>query len=206
MRYKLLFLFTLLNNFISFSQDSIVGTIQLTFQDFELEIDRISVWDEEGKLKLIQKDTAVVYLELGESIEGQKIKINTKKNFVFKVYQRFENSVTVMDEGPHCDLIEWKHYNSNWKELRITEGEFITASYRETDWEKFIEVNMNELREAVRNQCGDRWAEHIKDVKSPNEYPCGVSASRIFLKIEWINLLENIKSEQIISFEIPMGC
>ena len=63
MKYKLLFLFTLLNNFISFSQDSIVGTIQLTFQEFELEIDRISVWDEEEKLKLIQKDTAVVYLE-----------------------------------------------------------------------------------------------------------------------------------------------
>ena len=111
-----------------------------------------------------------------------------------------------MDEGPHCDLTEWKHYNSKWKELRIIDGEFITASYRETDWEKFIEVNMNELREAVRNQCGDRWAEQIKDIKSPNEYPCGVSTSRIFLKIEWINLLENIKSEQIISFEIPMGC
>ncbi len=180
--------------------------VRLIFKEFAIEIDSLEVWDEEGNLKKVQKDTARIYLELGETIEGRALKIIQQKEGRIKLYQRFENSVTVMNEGPHCDLTEWKHYNSEWKELKINNNEFLTDSYSEKDWEKFIDVDMNELREAVKNQCGDGWAEHIKDVKSPTEYPCGVSTSRIFLKIDFCNQDDETLKERIISFEIPMGC
>lgn len=180
--------------------------LKIRFEEFSIEIDSVKIWDKEGKLKEQQKDTAKINLELGETIEGQLLKVHKIRKGKIRIYQRFENSVTVMNEGPHCDLTEWKHYNSDWKELKIENGQFQTDSYSEKDWEKFIEVDMTELREAVREQCGDGWAEHVKDVKNPNEYPCGVSTSRIFFKIEFIDQDSNDLNERIISFEIPMGC
>jgi len=178
--------------------------LKISFEEFSIEIDSVEVWDEEGKLKEQQKDTAKIYLELGETIEGQILKVHEIKKGEIRIYQRFENSVTVMNEGPHCDLTEWKHYNSDWKELKIENGQFLTDSYSEEDWEKFIEVDMTELREAIRKQCGDGWAEHVKNVKSPTEYPCGVSTSRIFFKITFSE--QDTVIERIVSFEIPMGC
>lgn len=182
------------------------NSLKIRFEEFIIQIDSIEVWDEKGKLANQQKDTARIFLELGETIEGQKLKVQKIKKGDIRIYQRFENSVTIMNEGPHCDLTEWKHYNSNWEQLRIENEQFLTESYFEADWEKFIEVDMTELREAVRKQCGEEWAEHIKDVKLPNEYPCGVSTSRIFLKIEFIDQDSKELKERIISFEIPMGC
>lgn len=178
--------------------------LKIRFEEFSIEIDSVKVWDEEGKLKEQQKDTAKIHLELGQTIEGQILKVNVIKNGEIRIYQRFENSVTVMNEGPHCDLTEWKHYNSDWKELKIENGQFLTDSYSEEDWEKFIEIDITELREAVREQCGDGWAEHVKNVKSPTDYPYGVSTSRIFFKITFSE--QDTVIEKIVSFEIPMGC
>ena len=180
--------------------------LQIRFGEFTIEIDSLEIWDEQGKLKEQQKDTAIIQLELGATIEGQKLKVRSIKNGKIRIYQRFENSVTVMNEGPHCDLTEWKHYNSEWKELKIENGQFLTDSYTEKDWGKFIKVDMNELREAVNEQCGDVWVKHLKNVKSPTEYPCGVSTSRIFLKIVFSENETKKLIERIISFQIPMGC
>lgn len=180
--------------------------LQIRFEEFTIEIDSLEIWDEQGKLKDQQKDTAIIQLELGATIEGQKLKVRSKKKGKIRIYQRFENSVTVMNEGPHCDLTEWKHYNSEWKELKIENGQFLTDTYTEKDWGKFIKVDMNELREAVNEQCGDEWAKHLTNVKSPTEYPCGVSTSRIFLKIVFSEPETKKLIERIISFQIPMGC
>lgn len=180
--------------------------LQLRFNEFELVIDNLEIWDEEAELKAVQKDSAIVYLELGATIEGRKIKIEQLEKGTIKIYQRFENSVTVMNEGPHCDLTEWKHYYSEWKQLQIQDDQFLTDSYSERDREKFIEVDMDELREAVRKQCGDRWAEHIKNVKSPHEYPCGIGTSRIVLKIEYTKQEKDSPIEKTVAFKIPMGC
>lgn len=180
--------------------------LQINFKEFMLEIDSLEYWDEGGKLKELQEDTARVYLELSATIQGQKLRINQLKKGEIKIFQRFENSVTIMGEGPHCDLTEWEHYYSEWKELKIDRGEFVADKYSDEDWEKFIDVDMNEFREAVRKHCGDGWADMITGTKSPNEYPSGVSHSRIFLKVLFTDHITESTNERIISFEIPMGC
>lgn len=180
--------------------------IRLNFEEFVVEIDSLEAWGKEGSLKKVLHDTAKVYLEIGETIEGRRVRVIPQKEGEIKLYQLFENSITVMREGPHCDLTDWKHYHSEWKELTINNGEFLTDSYSEKDRTKFIDIDMNELREAVRNQCGDEWAEHIKDVQSPTEYPCGVNTNRIYLRVEFTGQDDGILKESIISFEIPMGC
>jgi hypothetical protein len=205
MKQKVLLFLVTISCFIISGQNSYLNKIK--FQEFELNIMKpISVWDEEGKLENIQKDSVYVYLDLGESIEGIKIQINQLKNGKIKIFQRFENSITIMDEGPHCDLIDWKHYNSKWNELEITDNIFLTDSYSEKDWRKFEQVNIEELKKAVKEKCGEEWLNHIKNIKSPNNYPSAVGMSRVFLKIKFKNDEIGITEEKIISFEIPMGC
>ncbi|WP_375582541.1 hypothetical protein [Cyclobacterium xiamenense] len=189
------------------NQRSVNGNLlQIRFEEFIIGIDRSTIGYQEETLKQPQKDTASLHLAFGETIEGQKLGVHMIKKGKISIYQRFENSVTVMDEGPHCDLTEWKHYYSRWKKLKIEDGFFLTDRYSVKDGEKFVKVDMNELREAVGDQCGDDWAEHINDVKSPKDYPLGVSTSRIFLKAVFTEQDTGEEKTRIISFKIPMGC
>jgi len=178
--------------------------IKIRFQELTLQMD-LEAWDEKEELKKIQGNNVQVYLELGETPEGLKVKISDAKFKKIEVFQRHENSVTIMNEGPHCDLIEWQHYYSEWKKIdyNTKENTFVSDSYERQDWEKFIEVDIDELKKAVEKHCGDYWAEHIQNVKNVNEYPSGVSMSRIFFKILLTDENDSV-TEKIISFEIPM--
>ena len=186
-------------NIVSNSQ-SINTKIQ--FQDFTIVIDGLEAFNQDGTLKQIQKDTAIVYLEYGESIEGKKISIQSKLND-FEIYQRLENSIIVADEGPHCDLTEWKHYNSEWKQIKITENGFIANTYTKEEKEKFIPLTEEELLIGVSRYCEDKWVKFIKENTSgyPSYY---VKPSKLFLKIVQKN--KNKEKIKIISFILPMGC
>lgn len=186
--------------------DQLSKRIEIKFQDFSLQME-MNVLDENGELKKIQKDTAIVYLDLGETAEGKKIRIHQSKFKKVEIFQRHENSVTITNEGPHCDLTEWEHYYSAWKKVDYDSDEntFVSYAYEREDQEKFIEVDINEFKREVERECGRYWPDLIKDIKAINEYPSGVSMSRIFLKIELTDENDSV-SEKMISFEIPMGC
>jgi len=176
---------------------------KIQFQNFTVVIDSLEAFDENDVLKQVQKDTATIYLEIGESIEGKKISIEHSKFSEFDIYQRFENSITVADEGPHCDLTAWKHYNSAWKRIKNTGNKFIANTYKKEDKEKFILITKEELIIGVGRYCEDKWVQFIKEnsTKYPSYY---VRPSRMFLKIVPKN--QNKKQIKIISFILPMGC
>ncbi len=180
--------------------------IEIKFKDFSVQME-LDVWDENGDLKKTHNGNAKIYVELGDTPEGKKVKIKQSKFKKIEVFQRHENSVTIMNEGPHCDLTKWKHYYSEWKKLDFDaeENSFISDSYEREDREKFIEVGINELKKEVEKECGKHWSEQIKNIKNVNEYPSRVSTSRIFFKILLIDRNDSV-TEKIISFEIPMGC
>ncbi len=182
------------------------NTLEIKFDDFSILLDSIGIWDNENKLKQIQKDTAFVFLELGETIEGKTFKIIPNGFDKIAIYQRHKNSITIMDEGPHCDLLNWKHYYSNWKKLYNKNNIFITDSYSQDHWEKFVSYTKDELEKTVLEYCGERWHKLLKNLDNPEFSPVGVSMSRIFLKINLINSNTGEKKEETISFEIPMGC
>ncbi|AUP79636.1 SH3 domain-containing protein [Flavivirga eckloniae] len=154
------------------------------------------------------KDTIDVALELGESIEEKNIRIKHHTDYKdIKVFQRYVNSVSIMNEGPHCDLLDWKSYYSSWVPLKPLKAlnQFKTNSYTDDAWGKFKDVDINAFKQAVKTHCGDDWAELVKHVKSINEYPAVVSMSHISLKVVFTTMNDE-KIEKIIVFEIPMGC
>jgi hypothetical protein len=171
-------------------------------------------------------DPVTVDLDIGESIEDQLIILHTYpgESWEFKVEQQFETSLTVMDEGPHIDLLDWKHYTSAWEEIRMIErNHFLTSTVGPSESSKFPQVTRREIFVAVKKAerklyadyyetartAGDpvdeKWSQRARQCQSTGEYPCAVSVSTIRLRIkvkedgEW-------KIIKRMEFIVPMGC
>ncbi|MDO5979133.1 SH3 domain-containing protein [Flavivirga spongiicola] len=176
---------------------------KINLDTFTLTVDSLEAWASKTN-----QDTVNIDIDLGETIEGKIIRIKHHIDYKnIQLFQRHENSITIMDEGPHCDLTDWKHYYSSWKPLKSIskDNQFKTNSYSEEAWNKFIKIDINEFKQAVKTHCGENWATLIKDVKTVNTYPSGVSISTIYLKVIFTKMNDE-KIEKIIAFGIPMGC
>ncbi len=150
-------------------------------------------------------DTTLVYLELGDSPENNLLIFDSGEAEIVNVYQRYETSVTIMNEGQHLDLVDWLHYTSGWVELEKNDNRsFNSISYSEEEAAKFPDADIEKLKVKAKNIGGEKWAELVKDVKSVNDYPIGVGISKIEFKIEYI--LKGIKKAKYIVFEMPLGC
>ena len=148
------------------------------------------------------------HLELEENIENQTIVLHavTGTNVELKVEQRFETSLTVMEEGPHLDLTSWKHYRSAWVDIkRVRENRFVTSRIDPSEYTRFPRVTPPEIRQAVLAAGGARWARLVRNVRNPNDYPAAVSISRISFRISardgarWRTLT-------VVHMDLPMGC
>lgn len=180
--------------------------IAIKFKDFIFEIP-VNVIDAEKLGNITHFEKAIIEVDIGDSPEGNKLKIYQSKYSKVEIFQQYETSITIMNEGPHCDLVNWKHFYSKWEKIPFNSkgNYFYSLNYNTSENEKFINVSIEELKKEVKQSCGENWFELIKNIKKVNEYPSGVSISRILFKIILTDK-NGGKNERIISFEIPMGC
>lgn len=140
-------------------------------------------------------------------MEESIITIQTEAYKDIEIYQAVETSVTIMNEGPHCDLTNWKHFTSDWRKVKVLKpNTFQVTPYNNGETRNFPKVTIQEVMEAAKQKCGESWAKHIKDVKSVFDYPCDVGVSRYFLKIKGTDKASGRKIEKTIIVSIPMGC
>jgi len=178
----------------------------IKFNDLVVSIQDLAIFNPE-KLDSVQRDTIEVEAEVGESIEGSSISILSDHISDLRVEQRYETSATIMNEGPHCDLTEWKHFNSGWKSLKQNaNGQFSCAEYTDEERTIFPGVSMEELKQKVKEQCGEEWVKLLVKVNSPTEYPCAIGISRYFLRITGIRKDSGKKTTKLIVLKTPMGC
>ena len=146
------------------------------------------------------------FVDLGESLSSKIVRITSTAGARLRVSVQMESSLTLMDEGPHLDLIDWKHCTTEWIEAeRISDSEFRIPVTEKVDQGCFHEISMAEIRNEVLKRGGTRWADLIKDDASITDYPMAVGLSAVALKVE--ELLEHgWKVVTIIRFSIPMGC
>jgi hypothetical protein len=189
------------------SGDSI--QVLLQFDNLILTTGFEEVWNDENYFTQVHKDTILIQLGLVSKISGQTYFLKPTKSIkTIQVYQNYETSLTIMDEGPHVDFTEWTHFIGEWKELKIESNGFKTLEYSNLDQENFPQVTPDQILEATKkhlNVDSNRWTELAKQCTGPNTYPCGVSISRINLKII-LNDDKGIKAQKYIILEIPMGC
>lgn len=164
--------------------------------------------DKEERIEASTGKTSTLELELGASVDGQAITLylSPGETREFKVEQQYENSLTIMDEGPHLDLLDWKHYTSEWQVLEgIGQNKFRALTVEERDSDRFPAVTPAEIYSAVLKRGGKRWADIAKTCKGPNDDWCGVLTSRISFRI---SALTNGKWTIVhqVDVIVPMGC
>jgi len=201
---KIILLLFLLNGVSNSQNDE--HKLSLDLKDFVISFQSIVI-DSYYDYSVNNKgdDTTLVYLELGDSPENNLLIFDSGEAEIVNVYQRYETSATIMNEGPHLDLLDWLHYTSGWVEVEKNDNHsFKSIPYSEEEAAKFPEVDIEKLKVMAKNIGGEKWAELVKDVKSVNDYPIGVGISKIEFKIEYI--LKGIKKAKYIVFEMPLGC
>ncbi|MCA0131122.1 SH3 domain-containing protein [Winogradskyella alexanderae] len=180
--------------------------IEVDYKGLSLKIKNLKSTDEFKVKSFFDTDTVTVDVELGDTPEGKTLLLKNKDYKRISIFQKFENSISISNEGPHCDLTKWKHYSSDWKPIeQINRGTFEVLSYTTEDWPKFVNISMEELKQEISNYCGSDWMKLVKNAKSINDYPISVSTSRILLKFIITDFDDKV-IEKIIAFNIPMGC
>lgn len=179
----------------------------LNFNTFTITLNRQYQSNQLLTFDHIASDTIEIYTELGQNIEDQIITFKNKDLTLFTIEQGYETSISIMNEGAHCDLITWKHGHSEWKTLQKNQSdEFLCISYTENEKKLFPKISINELKQHVKANCGMEWFNRINTINSINDYPLTVNISKYFLRISELDPLGRKKKTTLISIENPMGC
>jgi hypothetical protein len=152
--------------------------------------------------------TVVSDLDLGESVEGALLELvsRTSTKATFRVQVQYETSVSISNEGPHLDLVEWKHFTSEWRDIHpVTRTRFRVPKFSQEERSRFPKVSVMDLKEAVRAAGGDGWLELIRSVSGVYDAPAGVDISAIRVRVTPLGGGAT-KSPFILDFVIPMGC
>lgn len=192
------------NGFLS--ENKMAKVINVKFPDANIHIKNLAIVDDDALRHLVHENNLVIAVKMGDSPENKIIEIKDNNYKSVKILQRYKNSITILNDGPHCDLIDWEHYHSDWKPIkRINKFKFETLSYSEADNKQFIPVDIEALKQAVTARCGEDWAKYVEKIADVNQYPSEVATSRIFLKFI-VTDFEDKVTEKTIEFIIPMGC
>lgn len=179
--------------------------LEVKFKDFVVIFEHNGIWHPEDILRR-HPDTVKIDMELGETPENKIFRIQHQYKNI-EVFQRIENSVTVTNEGPHCDLINWKHYRSEWYKVPSEDKIYQTLGLIEKEGQHFIPIDLDKLKIEIKRVCGDRWYNLIKDKKyiDEHDFHMGTSTSKILL-LFILTDKNGVKTNKVIEFLVPMGC
>ncbi|WP_406685210.1 SH3 domain-containing protein [Seonamhaeicola sp. MEBiC1930] len=195
------------NGFLS--EHRIDKRFSIDFEDFTMEFEnlRADIIGNE-QISTHPNNSIDAILEIGETVQGKMVRIRHHSKYKsIKVYQRHENSISIQAEGPHCDLVDWKHFYSAWEPLKDTKkaGVFETVTYNNKATDKFIKVDILEFKNAVKEHCGEEWYNMIKDEKKINKGASSIGVSKIYFKVIFTTMFDE-EIEKVIAFDVPMGC
>ena len=160
-------------------------------------------------VKLSKKPVVINNLDIGDDINGREITIvRGDESAQYRIFERYRTSMTVMGEGPHLDLIDWRHFDSEWIELdQLAQRKFRTLAYEQMDSSKFPITTKAELISAVRKRASD-WPQIVelaKTCRNPNDEPCAVTESSLYFRIEKL-VGSRWTTVGLVEVYIPMGC
>jgi hypothetical protein len=156
-----------------------------------------------------------VSLEVGDEIYGALLRLTPlDPGDEYRVRVQFETSLAVGDEGPHIDLVDWKHCVSEWRLAEATErNAFILPSPTEQESGCFPAARAPEVKAATRaalERAGmddgvSRWLDLLAPVEKAGDHPTYVGISKVRVRVEvrrkgqWVEVTTA-------EFLMPMGC
>lgn len=189
-----------------------------------IEISGMNSWDKKKWKLTKKKPSAQIKLGMEYTNEYEKVQIRlTPKpgdTREFKVEQQIETSMTINDEGPHLDLLSWKHGLSPWQELAVIQPNiFRGKAITQKDSRRFPPFTKQELYQAVIKQGkrdarsgnytydpnDDKWLKLVK--QKPQEgwviYSPGVSTIRLRIQAKEGDTWQVIHTVEI---AMALGC
>jgi hypothetical protein len=194
------------NGFLT--QEKLEKRFKTKYNEFTVTIDGLSEKEtvkDEANPEF--NDVLIYKLKDGESLEGKTVKVKHHQEFrSIEVFQKHENSIAISDDNSHCDMINWQHYYSSWKPLKkVTNNHrFKVIPVTKKEANRFIEIDIEELKTVVNDECGESWSASIENIESLNDYPVSVKVSKQYLRVLMTDI-DGFKTEKIIIFEVPIS-
>ena len=188
--------------------------VDLNFEDFSVRVFRFKTFNKNINEVVFSKDSIIkVKSDLGFTPFGKVVQIKNSNWNETRVYWRYKTSLSISDEGPHLDLLDWKHYTSDWEEVdKIDGNNWWLIDYGIVRRErKFPDVSKEEIIQAIidhsdnDSQWLDVWNKYYKNKHANDVLLSLFDFSHMYLKITGID--ENgVKQERMIEIMIPLGC
>lgn len=135
-----------------------------------------------------QGTSATFDLDLGDQLEFTLVEVVPHRDDgrSVRVQYQVETSLTIMDEGPHIDLVDWKHHTSNWTDLERVDSHSFRMPKIESDAEgaaRFPAYDDDELYEAALAAGGQRWADIVRRWPAREDGRVGVGISTVRVRV-----------------------
>ncbi len=128
-----------------------------------------------------------------------------------RLQMQVKSQVSIQNEGPHLDLVEWKSQLSDWEVIPLDRQNRAVLPDIVVDESAFPEFSKAELRAAVFEAGGQHWIEvldHYDSLKFDNgEWisPVMLLPSEAYIKVERFSDGQWTEVEELV-FILPMGC
>lgn len=183
-----------------------INSIEFLFEKVDLSGDITNGVNEQ---KCIFKDTAFFDLSPGDWMEDKVIKVKSDEFEITKMFVQEVTAISVdskrLMEIPECVLSGWKRSASSWSEVQPLNNEFRFKTL-DNFGSKPLSFELNELKIAIKNLCGNEWFEEFKDADSLSK----ISFSKTTIQYNYKIILREINSgktlENIIVFYTPTSC
>lgn len=161
-------------------------------------------------IKLAKHGTTIVRLDMTEYVDKSEVTLHFRDSSAeYRILQRYRTSMSVSAEGPHLDLIDWRHFDSPWKSLKsLGRNRFRSLPAAQMQDSRFPKTSKADIIKEVRRQVGNDWPyllELVQSCNGPNDGFCLVAISSIYLRIQkqvrgrWVDV-------GLVDFRIAMGC
>lgn len=196
-----------------------ISSNSIVFEDFSIESSFYR--DNEGKelkdesIRTVTDGIFHIYLDrdasmnvLGESYADadQVMRIMPREDSVkIQVFQRYSNMLMNNGDGDFCE-IDSPTFESEWEELPMELNVFSLQRYTAEEQSQFMEITVNDFKEAVKAECGSYHYDLVRSVESQDDLKQHVGMKEITLKILCTNIQTGESSEEQLIFVIAHGC
>jgi hypothetical protein len=169
-------------------------------------------WVGKAPFRKLQK----IDLELGDDPYGAILRLGPRAKLdAYRVSVQFETSMAIGDEGPHIDLLDWKHCTSDWKVLKPGKGgDFVLPTPNEAESSCFPPSTTAEIKAALRSALrgygisgseARHWLELAGPIDAPGDQPSYLGISKVRVRVEQRGL-QGWWPLTMIEFMPPLGC
>jgi hypothetical protein len=181
-----------------------IDTARIDFGNFTVLMPDIEVYRNDS---ISGKDTIKISPEIGYDLDSQVVILQLKPNIKsVKIFESYKTVLSIMDEGPHLDLYDWKGYESDWMNLKSAGNKsFMMRAISEKDASRFPKFTKEELVE-LAEKAEQGWGDILRKPSYgswKNHFWIGVGIRRI--KFVVTDMQGKVFEKYLVAY-IAMGC